>query len=134
MKIINLTPHAVNIIQHGEVVREYAPSGQVARLEEWDATVTLPTIGNFLLDGVPVVYKMYGQVQVISRGDFLAKVEKPEILPFPDEEEGVAYIVPMLVGRALAGKRNDIYGPDAGIGGVRDKTGAISGAIGFIKY
>ncbi|SRR5579885_1203965 len=127
MDIINLTPHDILIIQNGEVVRRYPPSGKVARVEEWDEPA-----GE--LDGIPAVRKHYGAVQIISREAYLSKEANPAWEEFPAEQEGICYIVPMLVGQRFAGQRNDLFGPDFGIGGVRTADGKLSGAARPIRY
>src|SRR5690242_12380083 len=112
MNIINLTPHDVVIIQRGEVVLSIPPSGKVAKLPERD-------IPAGALNGISVVRKEYSAPVLLDRSDFLGKVANPKTEPLPPEESGIVYIVPMLVGQYLAGKRSDLIGPDFGIGGVR---------------
>lgn len=127
MELINLTPHAVIIIRDGEVILSIPPSDQVAKLPERD----IPT-GE--INGIAAVRKVYEAPVLIARNDFLSKVNDPQTYPLPEEQEGIIYIVPMLVGQQLAGSRDDLYGPDFGIGGVRTADGKIAGAVGFIKY
>ncbi len=127
-ELVNLTPHDVVIIQNGEVVSRISPSGRVARVSE-------QSISSGEINGIPLVKKQYGAVEVLSRDDFLKKVPNPEIEDLPIEQDGALLIVPMLVGQVLSGKRVDLIGPDFGIGGsARSKDGSITGASGFIKY
>lgn len=112
MKIVNLTPHTVNIIdEKGNVTRSYEPSGTVARV----STVS-QEVGT--LDGVPVVRTSYGDVEGL-----------------PDPQNGTVYLVSLVVGQALAGKRDDIYGPDTSPESVvRDNQGQIVGVRRLVKF
>ena len=104
MKIVNLTPHAINF-QTDEGQVEIPPSGIVARVEEKTEVVGKVKIG----DGhVPVIRKSFGQVQNL-----------------PEPREGTIYIVSLIVAQALAGTRSDIYVIGESI---RDKEGRVIGA------
>lgn len=112
MKIINLTPHEISIIsESGEVVRRYPASGQIAR-----AASTTEIIGE--LDGVPVARQQFGEVSGL-----------------PDPEPGTVYLVSLVVGQAMKGQRDDLYGPDTSPdGAVRDDDGRIIGTRRLVKY
>jgi len=103
MNLVNLTPHAVNILTaHGTVT--LAPSGTVARC----STASTPA----------------GEVNgiALSRTTFGAVVDLPE----PDE--GVILVVSALV-RAALPTRTDLASPGEL---VRDAAGAVIGCKGLI--
>jgi hypothetical protein len=101
MNVVNLTPHAINIVDgEGKTTREYPPSGQIARLAsriERDGCLD---------DGTPLSRQVFGQ---------------PEGLPDPAGD--TAYIVSQLVVGA-APDRRDLYYP-AEL--VRDSAGRVVG-------
>lgn len=106
MKIVNLTPHTVNVCdESGSVVRSIEPSGKVLRL---------PTRAYAAgeLDEIPLVRLSY---------------EEPEDLP-PVENDTV-YIVSSLMIEPLARMgRRDFVAPDTSPGSVvRDDEGRIIG-------
>lgn len=112
--VINLTPHAINIVC-GDGILEIPASGQVAR-----CAVKSAPAGSIHVDGVqiPVVQNQFGPV---------------EGLPAP--QDWVIYIVSALVGSALAGQRDDIYGPDTSpAGAIRDESGKIVAVRGLQKF
>ena len=114
MKIVNLTPHAINIIA-GVQNFEIPASGQVAR-----CAVKSAQAGFIPVDGVqiPVVQNQFGEVEGL-----------------PEEVAGTILLVSALVGSALAGKRNDLYGPDTSpSGAVRDESGKIVAVKGLQKF
>ena len=80
-KIINLTPHAVNI---GD--RTIQPSGQIARVSQ----VNQPS-GDF--DGIPLVVGVYG-----------------DTVGLPPQQDGTFYIVSALL-RVANSQRKDIGSP-----------------------
>jgi len=112
MKVINLTPHDIVVVgDDGTEIRRYPASGQVARVGS-----RVEIVGE--LDGVPVAKHQYGEV---------------EGLPAP--EPGTVYLVSLVVGQALAGTRDDLYGPDTSpAGAVRDAEGRIIGTKRLVKY
>ena len=112
MNVINLTPHSINIIsENREQIATYPPSGDVARC----ANVNTP-IGD--MDGVPVITQGFGEVSGV-----------------PEPVEGTVYLVSMVVGSALKGQRNDIYGPATDpANAVRNEKGHIVGVKALVKY
>lgn len=106
MKIVNLTPHMVNVIVDGESIKRF-PSEGVARAEQ-----TVEHVGE--LDGIELVTMRFG---------------KPESLP--DYTEGVYYIVSITTANAAkaAGRRVDdlLITSDP----VRDDDGRIVGCRKF---
>lgn len=114
MKIINLTPHTINILWelcwlngspsgHYETLAEVEPSGQVARVTSKTVKVDDVEIDGFF---VPVTGTTYGEV---------------EGLPAP--EEGTIYIVSSLVASRVP-NRTDVFIPNES---VRDDKGRIVG-------
>ena len=81
MEFINLTPHAVNIVDGPTI-----PSSGLCRL-----SVTTEEVGN--IDGVPMVRTVYGDVQGL-----------------PSPKEGTIYIVSSLVASRVP-DRHDIAVP-----------------------
>lgn len=103
MKIVNCTPHALNIVTaHGTVT--VAPSGTVARCSQ-----TSTPAGE--VNGVP-----------LSRTTFGAVVDLPEPV------EGVILVVSALV-RAALPSRTDLASPGEL---VRDAAGNVIGCKGLI--
>ncbi len=106
MKIVNLTPHDINIIgEIGEVVQTFPASGELARCsvsrEQVDA-----------INSVPVNRTVFG-----------------EVTGLPEQQEGVVYVVSALVAQAVDG-RDDVVIPDDA---VRDEQGRIVGCRAFAK-
>lgn len=81
MKIMNLTPHAVNV---GGIT--LPPSGSIARV-----SVTLAQAGEF--SGIPLVRGTYG-----------------EVTGLPDQQDGVLLVVSAMV-RAALPERKDLASP-----------------------
>ena len=106
-KLINLTPHDLIIFKDGSKTIIPA-SGKVARV----SSVDTPR-GD--IDGIPVVARGFG-----------------DVVDLPAPQDGVIYIVSVMVLSALAGKRDDVVAPDTGAGAVRDDSGRIVGVKGFI--
>lgn len=102
MEIINLTPHALNIVV-GDHTVTIPPSGVVARVD-----VTRTVAETLTVDGVevPVNATTYGAV-----------------VGLPDPEPDTMYVVSALV--AQAAKRPDVLVPDDL---VRDEEGRVIGA------
>jgi hypothetical protein len=104
-KIVNLTPHEVNVAGV-----TFPPSGTVARV------ATVQTEAGTLVLGettIPVVHNTYGEVEGL-----------------PDPEPGVVYLVSALVLSALEAQgiyRDDVFAPDT------SPQGAIRGPDGQIK-
>ena len=110
MKIINLTPHTVNICDAiGNIVKSYPSEGN-ARVN---------TIFRELLpiDGVPAKSVSYS-----------------ETVGLPPGEDGVFYLVSMVVAQANPG-RADLFSPNTAPGEVvRDDAGQIVGVKSFARY
>lgn len=101
MTVVNLTPHAVRVVdKEGNIVKEF-PSEGLARV----SSVSTP-IG--VVDQIPVIKQEFGEI---------------EGLPAP--EEGVYYVVSAMVGTAAAKDgRTDLLGPAEFL---RDQDGNILG-------
>lgn len=90
MKVINCTPHPVNIYRDGELVITYEPSGTIARVGFVSSEV-----GN--IDGVPVSVTGFGPTTDL-----------------PSQEEDTIFIVSLLVRKANP-DRKDLVNPDSPI-------------------
>lgn len=106
MKMINLTPHALNIQKEDGTMLSIPASGIVARAEQESVKVEE-------IDGVAVYSTSYG-----------AAVDLPEM------EEDTIYITSVLTAQAVKGQRDDVYFPGTMI---RDDAGNIIGCIGLSK-
>ncbi len=108
MRIINLTPHTLNLIIHDKEVR-ILPSGVIARCE-----VTRHQVDSIVVDGVeiPVNKTIFGQVENL-----------------PEPKKDTIYVVSSLVAQAVP-HRNDVFVPDDT---VRDEQGRIIGARALAK-
>jgi hypothetical protein len=98
MKIVNLTPHAINILTENHAMAIIA-SGEIARCK-----TERKVIGD--IDGIPVTSTVFGEVEGL-----------------PEPQEGTIYIVSSLVAQACR-DRNDVFIPDDT---VRDDEGKIIG-------
>lgn len=106
-KVVNLTPHTINIV-NGDVIREYPASGIAVRAN----TVNEPMPA---VDGVEVAQTRYTSVDGM-----------------PAPEPGTVYIVSMIAAQALKG-RNDVYVPDSGPTAERDEKGQIKSVKRLLK-
>ena len=104
-KIINLTPHAINITDGPT----FPASGTVAR-------VSVQQVDAGTIAGVPVKKQTFG-----------------EIVDLPDPADDTIYIVSALVlSAAKAAGRTDCVAPDTA-NAVRDDNGHIVSVPGFIR-
>lgn len=103
MKIINLTPHAINLVRNGQIVETLPAAALPARV-----SVSAEIVGE--INGFEIRKNVYGQV-----------------VNLPEREEGTVYIVSALVAQA-AKDRDDILVTD---GAIRDADGKIIGCTGF---
>ena len=110
MKVINLTPHTINICdESGNVVKSYPPTG--------NARVNTEFRDLLPIDGVPAKSVSYS-----------------ETTGLPPAEEGVFYLVSMVVAQANPG-RADLLCPNTAPGEVvRDAGGQIVGVKSFARY
>ena len=100
MKIVNLTPHAINIVNNdGSVVKTIEPSGELARL----STSTKVT-GN--CDNIPLTETIYGEIRGL-----------------PDPTPDTIFIVSSLIAQRVP-ERHDVFIPNES---VRDEKGRIIG-------
>lgn len=107
MKLINLTPHTVNICNEaGEIIKSYPSEGQ--------ARVSVENLPAGEIDGVPVVRTVYGE---------------PDALP--ESQDNVFYIVSMVYAQQRPHRR-DLIMPNTAPGQVvRDSAGQIIGVKSF---
>lgn len=104
MKLVNLTPHTINV--QGTVL----PSEGVARLESCEVL-----LDELDFDGVPFAVPLYRQ-------------KYGEVTGLPEPQPLTVFIVSALVANALKGKRSDLVYP-ARL--VRDAQGRVTGCEGF---
>lgn len=99
-KLVNLTPHAINVAgTDGEVVLTVPPGGVIARV-----TTSQEVVGN--IDGIDVVKTTFGTVEGL-----------------PEPTAGTTYVVSSLVlGRCQ--DRDDVVAPDTGPTAIR-KDGQV---------
>jgi len=106
-KVINVTPHALNVIKADGSMTTIAPSGQVARL-----AVTTKVVGD--VDGISVYQTEFGEIQGL-----------------PAPEAGTVFIGSLLVAQAAAKQgRADVLSPGELI---RDKEGKPIGCKGLTR-
>ena len=109
---INLTPHAIRIIDVDLVIHKINPSGTVARVETVE-TEEVPVV----VDGA--------KFSVTSR-----TMGAVSGLPEPN---GVSiYIVSSMVLDAIQG-RSDVFAPDTGKTAIRDERGLVWGVVNLIE-
>lgn len=102
MKIVNLTPHTLNLYRDGEMILAI-PSSGVARV-----SVTSQIIGE--VNGFPIRRNTYG-----------------EIVDLPDSEPETVYVVSALVAQAAKDRTDLLVVDDT----VRNAEGQIIGCRGF---
>jgi hypothetical protein len=109
LKIVNLTPHKLNILKKDGSTVTVEPSGQVIRVqqEEW-STLTDP-------------YNLGCDFKI-------TKVEFTGVDSLPMPEKDTIYVVSMLVRQALGDGRNDVFAVGEA---VRDEVGRIIGCDGL---
>jgi hypothetical protein len=100
MKFVNLTPHTINLC--GKEI----PSTGLARCKTFEKVVEI-------IDGVFVNQRTFG-----------------DVYDLPEPQENTIYIVSILVAKAVAGQRNDVYVVDETI---RDEQGKIIGCNALAK-
>lgn len=105
MNLVNLTPHAINVIT-GENVQTFEPSGVVAR-----CSVNSVESGN--INGIVTFKEVTG-----------------DIVDLPEPQENTLFIVSRIVFEA-AKDRVDLISP-ATSKAVRDENGNIVGVPGFV--
>ena len=104
-EVINLTPHALNVLLEDESIRTIAPSGTVARV----STITEALAP---VDGIPCVQSTFG-----------------EVIDLPSAENGKAFVVSRMVLAALP-DRSDLFAPGEL---VRDAEGKVVGCRGLSR-
>jgi len=105
VKIVNLTPHPINLSLQNNKRAEIPPSGIVARVEEKTETIGKIQVGD---GNIPVIRKTLGRVENL-----------------PEPREDTIYIVSLIVAQALSGSRSDVYIIGESI---RDEQGRVIGA------
>ncbi len=112
MKIVNLTPHSINIVdEYYKVIKTIEPSGKIARLETERQILRQ-------VDGISFFVTKYG-VPVLA-----TLLDKK--IQFPQEKEGIIYIVPGLFRAGYP--RADLWQPGEL---VRNSEGQPIGCIGL---
>lgn len=108
--IINLNKHTINVVIDGEMA-EIAPSGQVA-------TVSVKSVQVGSVNGIPLFRSEYG-----------------DIVGLPEPQDGVLYLVNMLVGQRAASLlgRTDLIGPDSGPSAIRE-NGQVKAVTQFVLF
>lgn len=109
MKLVNLTPHVINVFGENFPAEGIAfPSAGIARVSTHEEK-----IGE--VSGIPIVKTRYAEV---------------EGLPSPQKD--TMYIVSYVVLNALGGSRPDCVAPNTSSkGAIRNKEGRIIGTVGF---
>lgn len=107
-KVINMTPHVINIVGGLSI----PPSGMVAR-----CTSTRVQVGTIDIDGVTIGINRttFGNVTVVSNDGSVGM--------FPDQVDGVVFIVSAIVAQAMVGRKDVFIVDDT----VRDDSGRIVG-------
>ncbi len=115
MKIVNLTPHEIVIMdENKEIVKRVPISGRIASTEV--SRVLYKVIGK-----IPLFKIDYGfDDPILVFGD--------EILDFPEAKSGVIYIVSSVLRSGIP--RQDLWSPGEL---VRDKNGDVIGCIGLTQ-
>jgi len=107
MKIVNLTPHTINIKVNNKTL-SVAPSGEIARV------ATIEKIAGEV-NGIPVIERTF---------------ENVEGLPAPQKD--TIYLVSSMVLVVVKG-RDDVFAPDTGTSAIRDEAGRIVAVTRLVK-
>lgn len=111
-KVVNLTPHTLNLLGDSGEAIAIAASGKIARVSE-----TIHQVESVLAEGIelPVVYKTFGEV-----------IDLPEA----GSDGDAVYVVSAMVASAVwqSTSRTDVYCPGIAI---RDDQGRVIGAKGL---
>ncbi len=124
MKFVNLCPHAVDIVDEGNLVLTIPPSGEVARCEQKDEFC-------FCINNVNNTRETdsdKAHIEVTATGRPIIKVPVfkttyGKITGLPDPEVGKVFIVSRIVKLACP-ERDDVLTPN---GIIRDDEGRIIG-------
>lgn len=109
---INLTPHAIRIIDVDRVVHEIGPSGTVARVETVEK------------EEVPVV---------VDGAKFSVKSRTMgAVSGLPEPNGSSLFLVSSMVLDAIQG-RSDVFAPDTGKTAIRDERGLVWGVVNLIE-
>lgn len=103
--MLNLTPHAINVMTNGEMV-VYEPSGIVARVEMEEFE-----IGDF--NGVPLIRR-------VMKG----------VIGLPDDD--TPCIVSSMVLDAIDKTKKNVFAPDTGSSAIRNDKGHIVAVTRFV--
>lgn len=103
MKLVNCTPHKVDIMLGDGTIRSYPASGTIARCEQRDEVVAL-------FDGI-----------------WVTRVTFKDVVGLPDKQDGVGYIVSRIVAAACP-ERDDLFYPGPTI---KDEQGDVKGCKGL---
>ena len=111
MKLINLTPHVINLHAQGQII-VLEPSGVIARLE-----IECMDLADMVVDGIIVQIK--------------ATILK-NLVDMPEPQDGVCYVASDVVTkRAMELDREDVFGAGDSI---RDADGNVIGCNGLALY
>ena len=109
---INLTPHAIRIIDVDNVIHEIPASGTIARV----GTV-----------------ETYEEVIVVDGAKFSVKSRvMGEVSGLPDPNGTSIFLVSSMVLDATQG-RSDVFAPDTGKTAIRDERGLVWGVVNLIE-
>lgn len=113
-KIVNATPHPINVINtNGETIT-FAPSDILPRVE-----VKQTEMRGKLFDPSGNKFSVYQR-------------EQGQVTGLPDQEFGTMYIVSNMVAIALKNQREDLIVPDTGANAIRNEQGQIVAVQGFV--
>lgn len=107
-RVINLTPHPLNLITDSGSVVTIPVSGELARVSQ-----TRTLVGHIEIDGHPFP---------VHQSEF------GDVTGLPDPVDGVVYVVSAIVANAVKGERDDCRIVDDA---VRDEDGRIIGVRGL---
>lgn len=117
-KIINLCPHAVNLISDTGACLTFEASGTVARVDTSRKRVTQK------LQPMPGL-TMDLQVQQHTNS---------KVINLPDPEEGTLYLVSAFVAQFFGSSRTDLISPNTDSTAYRDGQGRVTGVKDFTRY
>jgi hypothetical protein len=115
MNLVNLTPHAIHMMnENNDVIFTIPRSGQVARCET----------RRVMTGKIHITYDNdMGELYIATLP--INKTEYGQVTGLPEPEVGTYYIVSAIVAQAVRGQRDDVLIVDDT---VRDESGRIIGA------
>ena len=128
MRIVNLTPHAINLIVNSRKAVQCQNTGEEI-FEEAETLTTLPSEG---VARVSTNRRAIWPAALTGSGIRVTAQTFGAVEGLPEPQEGVVYVVSAMVLTALNNSRPDVFAPDTGPDAVRE-NGQIVAVRGLVQ-